>query len=32
MMTEVWVVAQDDLNELECNVRDAVAAYPWPVP
>ena len=29
---EVWVVAQDDLTELECNVRDAIAAYPWPVP
>lgn len=29
---EVWVVAQDDLKELERNVRDAIAAYPWPVP
>ena len=29
---EVWVVAQDDLRELERNVRDAIAAYPWPIP
>ena len=29
---EVGVVAQDDLKELECNVRDAVSAYPWPIP
>ena len=28
---EVWVVAQDDLLDLERNVRDAIAAYPWPV-
>jgi len=28
---EVWVVTQDDLNELERNIKDAVAAYPWPV-
>jgi len=28
---EVWVVTQDDLSELERAVKDAVAAYPWPV-
>ena len=29
---EVWVVTQDDLRELESNVKDAMAAYPWPIP
>jgi len=28
---EVWVVTQDDLSELERNIRAAVVAYPWPV-
>ena len=29
---EVWVVTQADLTALEHNVRNAMAAYPWPIP